>query len=328
MKLKLFAAASSLIAALIALPVAGWAEQKPMTDIKVAASHRGIWDSTMIEFGVRKGWFKQQGLNVDVLWNNGGGADTLQSVAVGSAQIGFGNGLLGVLSAWAKDAPIDVISAEATGAPDMVWYVKGNSPLKSIKDLNGKTVAFTRPGASSQFVLRRIVSAHDVSAKLISGGALPAQLTAVMSGQIDVGFTVMPIGINLIQKGDLRVLFNGQEAPGVKDQTVRVHYANAEWLKTHTDAARRFMVALHKTIEWAYSADEALQMWADINKITLGQARAARDSSYPKSMLALHPIQGLDRTINEAVESKRLAKPLTSEQKKKLLEWSDRLNPL
>ena len=32
-----------------------------------------------------------------------------------------------------------IISAETTGAADLYWYVKADSPIKSLKDTEGKT---------------------------------------------------------------------------------------------------------------------------------------------------------------------------------------------
>jgi NitT/TauT family transport system substrate-binding protein len=315
-----------LAAAMVAATFTGPAlAQQKLTEVKVAASNRGFWDSTIILFGVDKGWFKEEGLNIDLIWNDGG-SDTLQAVASGSVHIGFGNGFLGVLGAWAKGAPVEVIANQGTGAPDLLWYVRKDSPVKTLKDIEGKTVAFTRPGASSQFVLQKIIAAAGVNAKAVSAGGVPAGITAVMSGQIDVGFTVMPIGVDLLHKGDIRIVFTGQEAPGVKDQTVRVHYANANWLKSNEETARKFLSALRKTIDWAYSTDEALQVWANMHKITLDQARQARDTSYPKEMMNFYPMKGLDLTVEEAIASKRLDKPLSADDQKRLLHWQERLN--
>ena len=40
---------------------------------------------------------------------------------------------MGVLGAYSKGAPVRVISAETTGANDLYWYVKADSPIKSLQ---------------------------------------------------------------------------------------------------------------------------------------------------------------------------------------------------
>jgi hypothetical protein len=52
-------------------------------------------------------------------------------------------------------------------------------------------------------------------------------------------------------------------------------------------------------------------------------AKAARDLGYPKSMMQMDEVRGLDMSIQQAVEAKRLDKPLTQEQKKDMLKWAE-----
>jgi hypothetical protein len=58
-----------------------------------------------------------------------------------------------------------------------------------------------------------------------------------------------------------------------------------------------------------------------MQEITLEQARAARDSSYPIQAMRTDRIGGLDLTIEQSIEAKRLSKPLTEAQKADLVKW-------
>jgi NitT/TauT family transport system substrate-binding protein len=293
--------------------------------VRVASTQKGFWDTTLIIFGIEKGIFRDAGLDVDVLWTDAG-SDAQQAVISGSVDIAYDSGLLGVLSAWDKGAPIDIISAAATGATDYLWYVKAQSPLHDIKDLTGKSIAFSRPGSSNQLMIQQLLTARGMQANLVSTGNAPATLTAVMSGQVDVGFMVPPFNFDRLERGDIRILFTGKDIPGVTNQTVRVHAANRTWLDSNPGVAQRFIDAMRKTVDWAYSTDEALAMWAKMHDLPLEQARKARDVGYPKSMLAMTPIGDLDTTVAQAVESKRLTKPLEAARKVALTKWLDQLN--
>ncbi|HSS71547.1 MAG TPA: ABC transporter substrate-binding protein, partial [Casimicrobiaceae bacterium] len=113
--------------------------------LKVAAGQRGNWDTTIAEVGQRAGIFKKHGITLEILWTQGGG-ETQQAVISGSVDIGVAPGIMGVLSAFSKGAPVRVIGAETTGASDLYWYVVADSPIKSLKDTEGRTIAYSTNG--------------------------------------------------------------------------------------------------------------------------------------------------------------------------------------
>ena len=79
------------------------------------------------------GFFKEAGLEVEVFYTEGG-AQTIATVASGSVDIAMSNGILGAIGAYVKggDAtPYRIISAEMTGANELFWWVKADSPIKS-----------------------------------------------------------------------------------------------------------------------------------------------------------------------------------------------------
>jgi ABC-type nitrate/sulfonate/bicarbonate transport system substrate-binding protein len=62
--------------------------------LKVAVAQRGFWNSSFIEFGIKQGFFKETGLDIDILYTEGG-ASTLTPVIAGSIDIAMTNGTLG-----------------------------------------------------------------------------------------------------------------------------------------------------------------------------------------------------------------------------------------
>ena len=151
--------------------------------LKVAISQRGFWDSSFVEFAEAAGFFKEAGLEVEPFYTDGGAA-TLTTVLSGSADVGLSNGLLGVVGAYVKGAPVRVISAQMTGAGELYWYARAESGIKNLKDAAGKTVAFSSPGSSSNLILLALLRQGGVNAKTIATGGAPATLTQVMTSQI------------------------------------------------------------------------------------------------------------------------------------------------
>jgi len=295
--------------------------------VKVAGSQRNFWDTTTFYFAEQaKGVFKQAGIDLDVLWTQGG-SDCEQPVITGSMDVCMHTGILGAVGAWAKGAPIAIISATSTGAADLWWYTKADSAIRSIKDTNGKSVAFSRPGSSTNLLLNAIVAAAGASPRTVSTGGPAATLTQLMSGQIDVGWSAGVFAADLVNQGKIRRIASGNDAPGVATQTVRVNIANISFVKSRPDVAMRFMAAYRNAVDWAYSDPKGVEMYAAANKVPVDVARSVRDQMYPKPSMATKPIGNIELSIKQAIADKRLPGPLRPEQIREMLRYVDELNP-
>src|SRR6187399_3667869 len=76
--------------------------------LKLAVGQRGNWDTSVSEVGQRAGIFKKHGLTLDIVYTQGAG-ETQQAVISGSVDIGVAAGVMGVLSAYSKGAPVRII---------------------------------------------------------------------------------------------------------------------------------------------------------------------------------------------------------------------------
>ncbi len=280
--------------------------------LKVAIPQKGFWDSEFVEFAQKLGYFKQEGLDVQIFWTHGG-SETLNAAISGSVDIAMSNGTLGVAGAYFKGAPVRIISAEMTGVHEVYWYVKADSPIKTIKDLAGKTVAFSRPGSSTNLMLLNLLKEYDVKgAKPTSTGGVPGTRTQVMSGQIDVGWSVAPFGVKEINEGKIRVVVKAGQIKGMQGQTIRVNVANLNSLKTKRAAITKFMKVVAKSIDWAYSGKpEVYTMYGEIAKVSPEVAKRTVQDFFPKSALQLGKIEGLQKTLDEALQYKRITEKKT-----------------
>jgi NitT/TauT family transport system substrate-binding protein len=302
-----------------ALVVTGAAAADALEKVKAASGGRGSWDAMVTSFALDQGFFKDEGLDVDLVWTRGG-AETLQAVITGSVDLGLSNGLLGVLGAFEKKAPLRVVSAQMTGAGDLFWYVRADSPIKSLKDANGKTMAYSRPGSSSHLIAQALARHAGVTPKFVSAGLPPDTRTLVMSGQIDIGWSFPPLILDLEQEGKVRIVANGNDVPALREQTVRVNVANASFLKSRRDVARAFFKVHARTIKWMFETPEAtLRIYAEENKLSIPIARRAVSFYQPRA-LGLAPVSGLEASMAEAVEFKSISRPLTPEELGQLID--------
>jgi NitT/TauT family transport system substrate-binding protein len=281
--------------------------------IKLAIGQRGNWDTSVSEVGQRAGIFKKHGLVLDIVYTQGAG-ETQQAVISGSVDIGVAAGVMGVLSAYSKGAPVRVIAAETTGAGDLYWYVKADSPIKTLKDTDGKTLAYSTNGSSTHGVVTAFMKQYDLKAKPTAMGGPAANLTAVMSGQVDVGWAAPPFGLDQLDKGDIRRIATGNDAAVFKGQTVRLNIANASYLAAKKDVVARYMKAYRETIDYLYKDPQGLKTYAEWLNISLEKAKRTRDEFFPPPAIEPDTIVGLDTIVKDAVALKFTASELTKEQ--------------
>jgi len=126
-------------------------------------------------------------------------------------------GTLGVLGAYAKGAPIRIIGSESVGE-DAYWYVRPDSPVKSMTDMAGRTIAYSTTGSSTHANVLSLIDLYKVDAKPVATGGFPGTWTQVMSGQIDAGWSAPPYAMEALRKGEIRVIVRSNELPLIKGQ--------------------------------------------------------------------------------------------------------------
>jgi len=301
-------------AALTATPPASAADL-----LKITVGQRGNWDTSIAYLGEQADIFKKHGIELEILYTSGSG-ETLQPVIAGSADLGFAVGIQGAMSAFAKGAPVRIVGAEATGAADY-WYAKTSSPIKTLQDTNGRTIAFSTNGSSTQSIVRAFIDEFKLTAKPTATGNPSATLTAVMTDQVDVGWASPPFGLKEIEAGQIRVIAKATDSSLVRGQTIRVIVANAQALEKRKDVITRFMDGYRETIDYMYSNNpQVLKDYAEFVKVPEATAKRVRDEFFPKSLIDPDAIKGLDSLVKEAVTLKFISEPLTQKQLAELIQ--------
>ncbi|MFL4979275.1 MAG: ABC transporter substrate-binding protein [Xanthobacteraceae bacterium] len=287
--------------------------------LKLTIGQRGNWDTAIAELGTKAGIFKKHGLELEMIYTSGSG-ETLQPVISGSVDLGLAVGTLGAMAAYAKGAPVRIIGAQATGAADY-WYAKTSSPIKTLQDTAGKTLAYSTNGSSTHSIVRAFVNEFKLTAKPTPTGNPSTTLTAVMTDQVDVGWASPPFGLKEIDEGKIRVVAKATEATLVRGQTIRVVVANADAVEKKKDAIGRFMQAYRETIEYMYGSNpQVIKDYAEFVKVPEPLAKKVRDEFFPKSLIWPDEIKGLDSLMEEAVTLKFIPAPLTKQQQAELIQ--------
>ena len=297
------------------------------TKIIVVVPHRILFTVALpVYVAQEKGFYKESNIDVDAVFTRGGG-ENVQAVVSGDAQIGLGTGTLAVISGFVKKAPIKIAAAEITGM-DAFWYVQSNPPMRRLEDLAGKKVAYSRPGASSHMAVLAIADQIKVKGlkpiEPISLGGIPEVYTAVRTGQADAGWSVAPFQLDLVEKGELRVVVKGDEITAMREITPRVHFVNNAFAAKNPDAVRGFFRAQQRALDYMFEnkADSA-KIWIKRAEMKYPEAAVIKTwDYYNRAAMTLKPIRGLQATIEDGIRNKFLTQPLTQGEINALIDLS------
>src|SRR5207245_1874485 len=282
--------------------------------LKVAIGQINNWENQPPTLGQDAGIFKRHNLVLDNVGTQGAG-ETMQPVIAGSADLGAGVGVAGVMRAFARGAPPRILLPAFTGTGDLYWYVKAESPLKTVKDITANnTIAYSTSGSSSNNLVLAFVDELGVKAKPTPTGGPAATLTQVMSGQIDIGWAAPPFGMKELKEGKIRIFVRGSEVPSLRGQTVRAVIVNANALATRKDAILRFAKSYLEGVDFMYSDPKAISSYAAKMKLDENLIRESVKEFHPKSALQTDEMKDMDGIQKDAVKLKFLDKPLTREQ--------------
>jgi len=300
--------------ALVVASVSTLSAARAADTVKVAIGQIDAWANQMPTLGMKAGIFQKHGIALETFGTQGAG-ETIQAVISGSADIGIGIGTAGAMRAFARGAPVRVLAAAYVGVGDQYWYVPANSPLKSLTDATDKqTMAYSTNGATSHVIALGFVKQLGVKAKPTATGGPPATYTMTMTGQIDIGWAVVPFGLQALEEGKIRVIARGPEVPTLRHQTIRVQIVNANALKERKDVMVRFMRAYRESLDWMYSDPLAVKYYAETIKLPERLVVMQRDQYNPKEALSPDRLSDLDQVMADAVEMKFLDAPLTKAQ--------------
>jgi len=297
-------------AALVAVP----AQAQAPDQLKVAIGQINNWENQAPTLGQDAGIFKKHNLVLENFGTAGAG-ETMQPIISASADIGAGVGVAGVMRAYARGAPVRILSPAFTGTGDIYWYVRADSPIKSLKDATEKhTIAYSTSGSTSNNTVLAFVNDLGVKAKPTATGGPPATFTAVMSGQVDIGWSAPPFGLQEEKDGKIRIIARGSDATSLHGQTIRVLIVNADALKNRKDAIMRFMQGYRETVDWMYSSPDAVRMYAEKTKLPPELIKTSIDKYHTKEAMQTEAMKDIDGIMRDAVTLKFLDKPLTKEQ--------------
>ncbi len=240
--------------ALAALPAAA------QTPIKLVLNWKYEGPQAWFFLAQDRGYFKQEGLDVSIDQGEGSAA-SIPKVAAGTYQAGFGdmNALIDLASKRPADAPVGVYMLYNT--PPFAVVVRSDSPIKSPKDLEGKTIGGpANDGALKLFPAFAKLAKVDAAKVTISNMAPNLREQMLVRGQIDGAFGYVTTvsfsarGMGLDPAKDLRFIRYGDHGMDLYANTV---FFSRSFVQEKPQAVAGFVKALNRAVKDVIANPEA-----------------------------------------------------------------------
>lgn len=207
--------------------------------------------AAQVYFAKEMGFFQKEGLDVEIQ-TIGNTSAIAEAVASNNSDIGF-SAILSIATAYKKGIPFTIVAAGnvyESSAPIAAIVVAQNSPIRSAKDLNGKTIGANSVKSISEYGPRAWIDKNGGDSSTVKFLELQfsAMPDAVAAGRIDAEWLTEPYVA--LGKKNGRVLAYAFDAIG-KEFLVSGWFATAPWARAHPDLVARFAAAMRDAARWA-----------------------------------------------------------------------------
>jgi NitT/TauT family transport system substrate-binding protein len=240
-----------LFTAALGLAMTVGATAQTLPTVKVATTPIDVGAEVL--YANDMGFFKKHGLAVDVQFIDNGAA-IASAVASGAIDVAQGN-VVTLATAHDKGLPFVVVAPAAlysSTSPTSALIVAKNSPIKTAKDLNGKTIGITGVKNITQISVMAWMDQNggDPSSVKFIELKFSEMAPAVAAGRIDAGVTAEPDLTDAIAGGSVRILTPNYNAIA-PSFILGAWFTTADWAKAHPDLLARYVAAITEAGVWA-----------------------------------------------------------------------------
>ena len=209
----------------------------------------------------KKGYFKEQGLDVEIN-DFGGGAKSLQALVGGSVDVVTG-AYEHTIRMQAKGQDIRAV-IELGRFPGIVIAARKDlaGKVKSAADFKGLKIGVTAPGSSTALtaqyaMVKAGLKATDAPIIGVGGGA--SAVAAMKQGQVDLISHLDPVISKLEADGDITTLIDTRTEAGTKGlfggaNPAAVLYLKADFAEKNPVTTQKLVNALMKSLKWLETA--------------------------------------------------------------------------
>lgn len=249
-----------LVRLVLSVLVAAWTSllvsPYPILAAQLAVSQYGRVTATLPwAVAVEKGFFADEGVNIDEIISGAGGGTTLRNVL--ASDLPYGEvATSAALAARKSGIDVVIVNTASDHIGEISLVTNSKSDIRRVQDLQGKKAGFTNPKSTSELLLRLALKQAGVAGKVeaVATGGFGGGLTLLDSGGIDAAPAIDPV--LTLDQDKYRVVFHfadliprmtwlvgittrkfAQEQPDMVRKLVRIHRRGADYIYAHRDEA-------------------------------------------------------------------------------------------
>ena len=256
----------------------GGGESSGPTEIKVGTLP--IANAAPMYLGMEKGFFKEEQLTIKPTVGEGG-AVLIPALVNGDSNFAF-VGVIPAITAVGKNVPIKIVTSsdDAAATEPKDWQtlvVPKGSPIKSVEDLPGKTVAANALKGVAEVVISESLSKQGVDYKQVKllEVPFPEMPAALEAKRVDAALLTEPFLSAVLAEGGKQI-----DAPSVEVQPNfpnGVYVSSEQYIQENADVVDRFERAMNKSLEYAQAhPDEVRKIVPEYTKTPAAAAQKMR----------------------------------------------------
>jgi NitT/TauT family transport system substrate-binding protein len=206
-------------------------------------------NTAVVAVGFEKGFYQTPLVSVTNAIAGGGGGTAIRNMIGGNLDYGI-VGTSGALTGMREGLDLKIIHGGIRTMEDLFWVSMPNSGIKSIQDLKGKKVGFTRPKSISETMLKWKLkkAGMEGQVQMVSLGAVGVGLSALESGGVDAALILEPLWS--ARKSRYQVAFTLSELPPM---TQMVGVATGKMIKEQPEVLRALVRAWQQSVDYTYA---------------------------------------------------------------------------
>jgi NitT/TauT family transport system substrate-binding protein len=304
--------AVAMLAVVSGCGLLGGSEEKPtdaaatpgkVEKAKITLGLLPILDVASVHVAIKKGYFKEEGLEVEAKYLQGG-ALAIPGLINGELDIAFGN-WVSFFTAESKEAAkavdgLKLVSDGYQAKPEMFLILaKADSPIKSPKDLEGKTIAINTFKNIAELTAKATLEANDVDPAKVTFKefAFGDMEAAVQNGAVDAAFMVEPF-ISRAQRSSGQITVMDAASGPTADIPIAGYAASGKFVKENPNTVAAFQRAMAKGQRDAADRPTVEPLLVDYAKVDKETASLVHFGEFPTTLDAtrLQRVAGLMRT--------------------------------
>jgi NitT/TauT family transport system substrate-binding protein len=310
----------------------GGSGSRGLTQITLGVPQYGVWSPSVRWIIAReRGFFEQQGLEVSKLDVSGGGAN-IRAMVAGDADVAMSTGAFAGLAAYSQS---DIVAVgNSMNSDDHYWFSRTGSGISSMDNCGEYSLGFSNPGGSSHMISKAATDGFDCGgAQLKSIGGPGDELSAVLDGNVDLGWGAPSLFLDQFRNDEIQIVFRGKEVKPFDSMSARMYYTTPSFLEREGgDIARSYFTAVQQATKWTFeNFDEHFAIVMEALEVESQNRQAFRKDikahGYEAQDLDLTAVEDLETANQLAVENDFIDEPLSSQDLRSLVN-TDLVPPL